>query len=116
MLSCGGSGLQMRRQPTSTQPLSLHLGYLVTGGWSNRMVNEKGWMKMAEILYPDGTSKEIHPANGDHFEIEELMQIVEGQIQMIPLPDGRIMTFNEDGGPDAEAGSAGLPPNEQATA
>src|SRR6266700_1730622 len=73
-------------------------------------------MKMAEILYTDGTSKEVHPANGDHFEIEELMQIVEGQLQMIPLPDGRIMTFNEDGGPDTAAGRAGLPPNEQATA
>ena len=71
---------------------------------------------MAVILYPDGTSKEVHPANGDHFEYEELMQIVEGKIQMIPLPDGRIMTFNEEGGPDAEAGHAGLPPNEQATA
>ena len=71
---------------------------------------------MAEILYTDGTSKEVHPANGDHFELEELMQIVEGQLQMIPLSDGRIMTFNEDGGPDAEAGRAGLPPNEQATA
>src|SRR6266567_1689635 len=74
-------------------------------------------MKMAEILYTDGTSKEVHPANGDHFEIEELMQIVEGQLQMIPLPDGRIMMFNEDGGrPDTAAGRAGLPPNEQATA
>ena len=71
---------------------------------------------MAVILYPDGTSKEVHPANGDHFEVEELMQIVEGPIQMIPLSDGRIMTFNEEGGPDAEAGRAGLPPNEQATA
>ena len=70
---------------------------------------------MAVILYPDGTSKEVHPANGDHFEVEELMQIVEGPIQMIPLSDGRIMTFNEEGGPDAEAGRAGLPPNEQAT-
>ena len=70
---------------------------------------------MALILYADGTSKKVHPANGDHFEIEELMQIVEGPIQMIPLSDGRIMTFNEEGGPDAEAGRAGLPPNEQAT-
>ena len=71
---------------------------------------------MAEILYPDGTSKEVHPANGDHFEIEELVQIVEGPIQMIPLPDGRIMTLNEEGGPDADAGRVRLPPNEQATA
>ena len=71
---------------------------------------------MALILYPDGTSKEVFPANGDHFEFEELMQIVEGKIEMIPLPDGRIMTMNEEGGPDAETGRAGLPPNEQATA
>jgi len=70
---------------------------------------------MALILYPEGTNREVHPANGDHFEIEELMQIVEGPLQMIPLPDGRIMTLNEEGGPDAEAGRAGLPPNEQAT-
>ena len=71
---------------------------------------------MALILYTDGTNKEVHPANGDHFEIEELVKIVEGTIQMIPLPDGRIMTLNEEGGPDAEAGRTGLPPNEQATA
>src|SRR5436190_3405961 len=79
------------------------------------MVIKKGQTNMAVILYPDGTSKEVHPANGDHFEIEELVQIVEGPIQMIPIADGRIMTLNEEGGPDAEAGRAGLPPNEQAT-
>jgi hypothetical protein len=79
------------------------------------VIIKKGYTNMAQILYPDGTSKEVHPANGDHFEIEELVQIVEGPIQMIPLSDGRIMTFNEEGGPDAEAGRAGLPPNEQAT-
>jgi hypothetical protein len=73
-------------------------------------------MNMALILYPDGTSKEVYPANGDHFEIEELMQIVGGKIQMIPLPDGRIMTLNEEGRPDADAGVADLPRNEQATA
>ena len=65
---------------------------------------------MALILFPDGTSKEVHPANSDSFEYEELMQIVEGMLQMIPLTDGRIMTLNE------EAGMAGLPRNEQATA
>jgi hypothetical protein len=76
----------------------------------------KGRTNMALILYPDGTSKEVHPANGDHFELEELTQIVGGMIQMIPLSDGRIMTLNEEGRPDAEAGVAGLPRNEQATA
>ena len=75
----------------------------------------KGRTKMALILYPDGTSTEVHPANRDHFEYEELMQIVEGPIEMIPLPDGRIMTLNAEGKPDTDAGVAGLPRNEQAT-
>ena len=70
---------------------------------------------MAEILYTDGTSKELQPENGKYFEVEELVGIVEGPVQMIPLGDGRIMTFNEEGGPDAESGRAGLPPNEEAT-
>ncbi|TMD44902.1 MAG: hypothetical protein E6I90_08305 [Chloroflexi bacterium] len=61
---------------------------------------------MALILYPDGTSKEVHPANGDHFEYEELTEIVEGTIEMIPLPDGRIMTLTAEGRPDVEAGIA----------
>jgi len=70
---------------------------------------------MAVILYTDGTSKEVRPENGKYFEVEELVQIVEGPIQMIPLGDGQIMTFNEEGGPDAEAGRTGLPPNQEAT-
>ena len=70
---------------------------------------------MAVILYADGTSKDVQPENGKYFEVEELVRIVEGPVQMIPLPDGRIMTFNEEGGPDVESGRAGLPPNEQAT-
>ena len=35
---------------------------------------------------------------------------------MIPLADGRIMTFNDGGEPDAEGGSVDLPRNEQASA
>ena len=70
---------------------------------------------MALILYPDRTSKEVHPANGDHFEYDELIQIVGGTIEMIPLQDGRIMTLNAEGRPDAQAGRASLPRNEQAS-
>ena len=70
---------------------------------------------MALILYPDGTSKEVHPANGDHFEYEELTAIVEGTLEMIPLPDGRIMTLTAEGRSGGEAGMAGLPRNEQAS-
>jgi hypothetical protein len=70
---------------------------------------------MAVILYTDGSSKDVRPENGNYFEVEELMAIVEGPVQMIPMADGRIMTFIEEGGPDAESGRAGLPPNEEAT-
>lgn len=71
---------------------------------------------MALILYPDGTSREAHPANGDHFEYEELVQIVEGTVEMVPLSDGRIMTLNAEGRSETGAGVAGLLRNEQATA
>ena len=61
------------------------------------------------------TIKELLQPRAIRLRHRRLDQIVEGQLQMIPLSDGRIMTFNEDGGPDAKSGRAGLPPNEQAT-
>ena len=36
---------------------------------------------MAKIIYPDGTTKDISPANGNDFSLEELQKIVEGYIE-----------------------------------
>lgn len=51
----------------------------------------------AQILYPDGTSKEVQPANGRDFQLKELQDIVEGHIEIVPLKDGRIMVIDEEG-------------------
>lgn len=64
---------------------------------------------MATILYTDGTSKEISPANGTDFSLKELQAIVEGYIESIPLKDSKLMVINEEGKLE------GLPRNEQAT-
>jgi Domain of unknown function (DUF3846) len=65
---------------------------------------------MAHILYPDGSSKEVQPANSTDFRLEELREIVGGSIEILNLKDGRIMVLNESGK------LLDLPRNEQATA
>jgi hypothetical protein len=53
---------------------------------------------MATILYPDGTSREVQPANGTDFTLDELKAIVEGSIEIIPCKAaGLIMVLNEQG-------------------
>lgn len=71
----------------------------------------------AMILRADGTSEEIQPANGTHFQLSELKPIVGtgapaggDMIEIIPTKDGRIMVLNEEGK------LYGLPRNAQATA
>src|SRR5947209_13392246 len=64
---------------------------------------------MAIIIYPSGRQEERQPANGLHFQLEELQAIVEGHIEIVPLADGRIMVCNE------ESKLIGLPYNELAT-
>lgn len=51
---------------------------------------------MAKIIYPDGTTKDISPANGNDFSLEELQKIVEGYIELVYLNE-RIMVINEEG-------------------
>jgi hypothetical protein len=64
---------------------------------------------MATILFPSGETKEVQPANGTDFQLDELQAIVQGHIEIVPLPDGRIMVINEEGR------LLDLPRNEQAT-
>ncbi len=52
---------------------------------------------MATVLYPDGTSREVSPANGTDFQLDELRAIVEGHIEIIPTRDGCILVLNEEG-------------------
>jgi hypothetical protein len=65
---------------------------------------------MAHILYPNGNSEEVHPANGRYFDLKEMQKVVGGSIEHHYLKDGRIMTLNQNG-LELE-----LPRNEQATA
>jgi hypothetical protein len=64
---------------------------------------------MAQILYPDGRSEDVTPANGRYFNLQEMQKIVGGSIEHCALKDGRIMTLNQNG-LELE-----LPRNEQAT-
>jgi hypothetical protein len=64
---------------------------------------------MAIVLYPNGETKEVQPRNGTDFQLDELQSFVEGHIEIVPLPDGRIMVINEEGR------LLDLPRNEQAT-
>jgi hypothetical protein len=53
---------------------------------------------MAQILYPDGTSQEVQPANGTDFQLDELRQIVGGHIEIVHCKDGQhILVVNEEG-------------------
>lgn len=52
---------------------------------------------MATIMYTDGTSKEVQPANGSDFQLKELQAIVDGHIEIVHLKDGRIMVIDEEG-------------------
>lgn len=63
---------------------------------------------MAKIIYPDGTTETVSPANGKDFSLEELQKMVEGYIEMIHLHD-IVMVINEEGKLNS------LPFNENAT-
>jgi len=64
---------------------------------------------MATVYYANGETKEVQPANGTDFKLNEVRDIVEGYIEVVNLPDGRIMLINEEGKLE------GLPLNEAAT-
>lgn len=51
----------------------------------------------ARIIKTTGAIVEVGPANGKHFQLEELQAIVGGYIEVVRLPDGQLMFANEDG-------------------
>jgi len=52
----------------------------------------------AQVIAPDGTLTVVVPINGTDFKLAELYAHTQCQIvQMIPMPDGRTMWFDEEG-------------------
>ena len=52
---------------------------------------------MATIIRTNGKKEDVRPKNGTDFTIEELREIVGGYIEIVRLPDNRIMVVNEEG-------------------
>jgi hypothetical protein len=60
-------------------------------------IQQKGKRTMALLLLPSGESRQITSAQGKAFSVDELQHLVGGWIEMVKLPDGRLMCVNEDG-------------------
>lgn len=52
---------------------------------------------MAKIIYASGLVKEVKPANGKWFTLEEKQRIVGGYIEIIPTREGNWLVINEEG-------------------
>jgi hypothetical protein len=52
---------------------------------------------MTTLYTPDGRTKEVHPANGKHWTLEELQGFVGGYIEILRTIDGGFMVINELG-------------------
>jgi len=64
---------------------------------------------MGIIMYANGETKAIEPANGTNFKLKEVQDIVGGLVDVINLGNDRIIIINDEGK------LLGLPRNEQAT-
>ena len=64
---------------------------------------------MAVVIHVDGTQETVVPATPPAFALEELHALVGGWIEVVYLPDGRLMVIDEEGK------LKGYPRNEQAT-
>lgn len=52
---------------------------------------------MAKIIKASGEEIETSPMNGNDFKLEELQSIVGGYIEIVWLPNDKIMVINEEG-------------------
>lgn len=64
---------------------------------------------MAKIIYASGLVKEVKPANGKWFTLEEKQRIVGGNIEIIPSREGNWLVIHEEGKVE------GKPINKEAT-
>lgn len=53
--------------------------------------------KSAKIIYTDKEAEDYTPKNGTTFELEEMQKIVDGNIEIVRLRDGRMIIVDEDG-------------------
>lgn len=66
-------------------------------------------MPKATLYTTDGHAKEITPANGTDFTLDEMYGYVGDPVEFLALPSGQVMLINEEGKLND------LPKNEQAT-
>ena len=52
---------------------------------------------MALFLPPTGISQQVTPQHGPAFTLGELQSLVEGPLECVFLPDGRLLFLNEEG-------------------
>ncbi len=64
---------------------------------------------MATLIKTDGTTKQVKPANGRYFTLEEKQRFVGGLIEFVSTREGNWLTINEEGKLN------GLPINRTAT-
>ena len=64
---------------------------------------------MALLLNIDGSQETVEPKKPPYFTLRELQVLVGGLIEVVYLPDGKLLILNEEGKLD------GLAYNEQAT-
>ena len=65
---------------------------------------------MGRIIRANGPMEDHVPADGrESFNLEELQEVVDGYIELIPLPNDEVMVVNEDGQ------RLGLPQNHEAS-
>lgn len=52
---------------------------------------------MAQIIKTTGEIIDTQPSNGTDFSLTELQAVVGGFIEVVHLPDGRLMVVNDEG-------------------
>lgn len=52
---------------------------------------------MAKWIKADGSMEDVEPNNGSDFSLEELNKFVDGFIEVVWLPNGKLMVVNEEG-------------------